>query len=267
MFSVTSRTEPIMITVLVNDSLLSMELDTGAAVSVISEITFESIFKQSISLHSSDITLRTYLGKELPVLGTVQVEVQYESQKATLPLIVIKGQGASLLGRNWLTSIRLNWSNINSVETDNDIQELINKHSRLFHSELGTLKGVEAKIFVPPNTQPRFYKPRLVAYALKNKVEQELDRPQEERVITPIQFSDWAAPIVPVIKSDGTIRICGDYSVTVNAVSKVDSYPLPKVNDLFTVSNGRWKVVHKVGFISFIPATIVSRRLQEIYNY
>ena len=44
---------------------------------------------------------------------------------------------------------------------------------------------------------------------------------------------EWAAPIVPVIKSDGSVRICGDYKVTVNRVAKVDSYPLLQINDLF----------------------------------
>jgi hypothetical protein len=61
---------------------------------------------------------------------------------------------------------------------------------------------------------------------------------QEAGVITPVQFSDWAAPIVPVVKGDGSIRICGDYSVTVNAVSKLDSYPLPRVEDLFAAMSG-----------------------------
>jgi hypothetical protein len=144
----------------------------------------------------------------------------------------------NLFGRNWLTSIRLNWQNINIIESDKEIQDLIQKHPHLFRSELGTLQGVEANIFITPNSQPRFYKPRPVAYAFKSKVEQELDCLQKEGVISPVQFSDWAAPIVPVIKSDGSIRICGDYSVTVNAVSKLDNYPLPKVDDLFTAMSG-----------------------------
>ena len=59
-----------------------------------------------------------------------------------------------------------------------------------------------------------------------------MDRLTQEGVIEPIQFSDWAAPIVPVLKSDGeSIRICGDFKVTVNQVSKLDQYP---IEDLFT---------------------------------
>ena len=44
----------------------------------------------------------------------------------------------------------------------------------------------------------------------------------------------WAALIVPVLKSDKTsVRICGDFLVTVNPVSKLDTYPIPKIEDLF----------------------------------
>ncbi|XP_029595206.1 uncharacterized protein K02A2.6-like, partial [Salmo trutta] len=75
---------------------------------------------------------------------------------------------------------------------------------------------------------------------MKKKVEDELERLQEANVITPIQFSRWAAPIVPVLKSDGTLRICGDYKLTINRASKLYAYPLPRVEDLFaTLAGGK----------------------------
>ena len=54
-------------------------------------------------------------------------------------------------------------------------------------------------------------------------------------------FSEWAAPIVPVLKKDKySVRICGDFQRTVNPVSKLDRYPIPKVEDLFAkLSGGR----------------------------
>ena len=37
-------------------------------------------------------------------------------------------------------------------------------------------------------------------------VEQELDRLTKEEIIEPVQFAEWAAPIVPVLKSDKKIE-------------------------------------------------------------
>ena len=45
--------------------------------------------------------------------------------------------------------------------------------------------------------------------------------------------SEWAAPLVPVIKPSGKLRLCGDYKVTVNKVVKSDRYPLPLVDEIF----------------------------------
>ena len=61
-------------------------------------------------------------------------------------------------------------------------------------------------------------------------VEQEL---VEEGTVESVQFSDWAAPIVPMLKADkSSVRICGDFSLTVNQVPKLDWYPIPKIEDL-----------------------------------
>ena len=91
---------------------------------------------------------------------------------------------------------------------------------------------------IHPHAQPCFYKARPVPFAMKNKVEDNEHQLQAAAVMSPVEFSDWAAPIVPVVKSNGNIRICRDYSVTVNAISKIDNYPLPRVDDLFTVMSG-----------------------------
>ena len=62
---------------------------------------------------------------------------------------------------------------------------------------------------------------------LHGKVEQELERLKQQKVIEPVQMSEWAAPIVPVLKTDGSIRICGDYKMTINRAAKPDVYPFP----------------------------------------
>lgn len=109
----------------------------------------------------------------------------------------------------------------------------------------GNVRGVtgfRAKILLDPEAQPRFCKACPVPYALRDKVEQELTRLTRERILEPVQFddwaaqiADWAAQIVPVLKSDkSTVRICGDFKQTIDRVAKLDRYPIPKVEDLFS---------------------------------
>ena len=71
---------------------------------------------------------------------------------------------------------------------------------------------------------PRFCRARPVPYAMRTKVEQELERLVCEGILEPVQHSDWAAHNVPVLKGDKFVRICGDFKMTVNQASKLDRY-------------------------------------------
>ena len=50
-----------------------------------------------------------------------------------------------------------------------------------------------------PSAPPKFMKARPVPYALKVKVEKELDRLQSEGIISLVEFTEWAAPLVSVV--------------------------------------------------------------------
>ncbi|CAC5382898.1 unnamed protein product [Mytilus coruscus] len=85
---------------------------------------------------------------------------------------------------------------------------------------------------------PKFFKPRPIPYALRDKVADEIKRLEKQGILEKIKFSEWGAPIVPVMKPDGSVRICGDYKVTINSCLEVPQYPLPKAEDLFSRLNG-----------------------------
>ena len=112
----------------------------------------------------------------------------------------------------------------------------------MFQDGLGTLRGFKAKIYVDPNAEPRFNPARSVPYALWDLVDKEFTLLQQEGTLEPDEISEWAAPIVVVLKRDKkSVRICGDFRVTVNPVSKLDQYPIPKIEDLFAcLSNGKY---------------------------
>ena len=56
----------------------------------------------------------------------------------------------------------------------------------------------------------RNLKSRIILNILKEKIETELDCLLSQGAIEPVKFAKWAAPIVLVVKADGTVCICGD---------------------------------------------------------
>ena len=70
---------------------------------------------------------------------------------------------------------------------------------------------------------------------MKGRVEMELDRLVKEGLLVPVESSEWATPIVPVLKKNGKIRICGNYKVTLNPQMVIDRYPVPRVQDLLAM--------------------------------
>ncbi len=212
-----------------NGADLEMEIDTGASLSLISEKTYHQLWKKETAppLQHTEINLRTYTGEKLEIAGTINVTVKINGQTAELNLVVVKGGGPSLLGVDWLEKLKLDWSRVHQVSTETELQKLLTKHSALFKEELGQVKGIPAKLHLKPGAQPKFCRVRNVPFALRGKVERELERLEEAGVIEPVPHSEWATPIVPIVKRNGDIRICGDYKVTLNtSIIKVDSYPL-----------------------------------------
>ena len=190
-------------------------VDTGASLSIISEETYHSLAKTP-ALLPTQAKLRIYTGESLPVLGSVTVVVHHNHQQKTLPLLVFKGGGPSLLGRDWLQHLRLDWTAIHQVCLIDDLYAVLDRYAGVFQEELGTLQGTTVKLQVDSSVPPKSCKPRPVPFALRQKVETELQRLQDESVIEPIQFSQWATPTVPVVKQDGTVHICGNYKATVS---------------------------------------------------
>ena len=228
-----SPVKPVVVNIAINNHPVEMELDTGASVSLMSEEDFQELQGSGVTLQPSSAKLFTYTGDRIQIVGQANVKVDYKGQEATLPLLVTKDKGPPLLGRNWLQTLKLDWKSIFTVSSDLTLQTVLEEFSEVFKEELGMLKGVTAKIYTDPGATPSFHSARPVAYSQLKKVEAELERLQSQGIIEPVQFSDWAAPIVPVPKSDGNIRICGDYKVTINRAAKLDKYPIPRINDLF----------------------------------
>ncbi|XP_043245742.1 uncharacterized protein LOC122393604 isoform X2 [Amphibalanus amphitrite] len=112
--AVSNKKKPATVTVGIEGVDVVMELDTGASCSIINESTYKQL-ESTIKLQAPQSVLRTYTGHKIPVLGEAVVDVRYGSNEWWLPVIVTKGSGPNLLGRDWLSHIQLDWRSVFSV--------------------------------------------------------------------------------------------------------------------------------------------------------
>jgi len=133
-----NATPPIKVSLLINGTVHSFELDTGAAVTIISDKTCKELLPNA-QLKKSGVLLKTYSGERIPVVGDVDIRVQYEQQTHKLALTVVAGEGPSLLGRNWLQHLKLNWREIKAVTKHRvgGLDYLLEKYGDIFSNELG----------------------------------------------------------------------------------------------------------------------------------
>nr|XP_050024971.1 uncharacterized protein K02A2.6-like [Dermacentor andersoni] len=236
---VLSGEEPaVRVEVRVNGSPLEMEVDSGAVCSVINDRTMRKLRISKRALRPSSLHLRAYNNKELRVLGELTVTVEFRGQEHRLRLVVVKGASIGRIGRDWFKSLGISLSGVHSVcepsrTGSKGTTALLKKYSSVFEPGLGTSKGPPVRTEVNPATPPRFLKPQQVPFALRPKVDEALDRLVSQGIFQPVRHSKWATPVVPVVKKDGSIRICGDYKSTINRVVQWETYPLPTPEQLF----------------------------------
>uniref|UniRef100_A0A5S6R3Z1 Reverse transcriptase domain-containing protein n=1 Tax=Trichuris muris TaxID=70415 RepID=A0A5S6R3Z1_TRIMR len=81
--------------------------------------------------------------------------------------------------------------------------------------------------------RPRFLKARPMPFACIDLVKKEIDRLTESVIWIPVKSSVWAAPIVVVPKPTESIRICGDFKLSVNSQLEVEHYPIARIEEIF----------------------------------
>ena len=159
-----------MLDVKVNSKPVKMELDTRAAVSVMSDKDYSRYMRHNIQLRPTTKALKTYTGQRMRPKGVCQVDVTYERQQQTLPLYILDGEGPPLMCRQWLKHIQLNWSMLKLGEENTTLQEILSKHKGVFSEFPGKLKGIKACLHMKENATPRFFiKPGLLLSLEKSR--------------------------------------------------------------------------------------------------
>ena len=138
---VQGQSKPIVVTLELNGNSVDMQVDAGAAVSLMSETTQKKLFPHG-KLQKTTLRLQTYTAEALSVLGTLEVLVNYGNYTGKHTLVVVNGNGPTLFGQDWLMDIRLDWTSLgvaNVKQQPLTLQGLLITYSDVFNEEFGTL--------------------------------------------------------------------------------------------------------------------------------
>ncbi|XP_013168951.1 PREDICTED: uncharacterized protein K02A2.6-like, partial [Papilio xuthus] len=147
-----------------------------------------------------------------------------------------RGGARPLLGRDWMQALNLKQITLNAIRDDNFVNQLCKDFPEVFSDKLGTCKRTIRLQLI--DKEPVYVRARPLPLALRARLERELARLEADGAIYRVEYSDYGTPIVPVVKSNGDIRICGDYKTTINPKLKRDFYPLPRIEELFASLRG-----------------------------
>ena len=104
----------------------------------------------------------------------------------------------------------------NRNKLDGDVQRLINKCKMLFSPGVGNLRYITARFTLKSNAVLQLVKARDVPFSPREHTIEELDRLENQGIISKVAHSEWASPIVVVAKKNGDARICADFKGTLN---------------------------------------------------
>ena len=151
----------------VDSHSVTMEIDTGAAVSC----TYVRGYIQRVvgrynygSVNSATVFL---LRGTIPVVEKSEVTISYKKQVSKVPLVVVNSEGPCLFCRNCL-----DWQEMYCLRPKS-LHSVLQHHKAMFQEGLGTLQG-------EGEATTHFCKSKSVPYALRDKVDAELDHLVEE---------------------------------------------------------------------------------------
>jgi len=190
------------------NSKISFILDTGSPINILDHDSFKQL-KPRPSITDEVLKLKGISGATVSTNGYVDLPVETEGGIMQLRFHIVN-HGTNLLGLEGLRKLDLNLSKFLYVDL-NFLSKMIDQASR----NTGQLKLPPVELTCL--AEPKFLKSRPLAYGLRDAVKENLQSLEQQGILEKVQSSSWTTPIVVVRKQNGTVRICGDYRVTVNA--------------------------------------------------
>ena len=226
-----------LIVVSLNTVKVKMEVDSGSPISIISEQTFRLITRNSKkTLRPFNKVVRSAALEVMPVLGETSVSVRYNHKTVqSLPIVVMAGQSPNLLGRAWFPHLGIDLIGVHhSFISPSHIAKILDDFPEVFQNSLGKYVGPPMDLNFDPAIKPIRFRPRRVPIGIKDKMDAAIESLVAQDVLESVADTVWGTPVVPILKKDGSIRLCGDYKITINKAIRPHPHPVPVISHLLS---------------------------------
>uniref|UniRef100_A0A0K0FRB1 RNA-directed DNA polymerase n=1 Tax=Strongyloides venezuelensis TaxID=75913 RepID=A0A0K0FRB1_STRVS len=215
----------------INGFYVKGKLDTGADRSIISKEIWKTIGSPMLKKNAVG-ELVDVNGNGLEILGSFMAKLEAQGKRAMVELRVFSKEKC-LIGRDVISLLKLNLNEIfyGKIEEISEspeflIKGFIEKYPKLFKVDRTDGSNLSEKLYLKPDAVPKFVPARNHSLALRNVIKNEIQRLIAANIFQPVGTSRWASLLVSVPKGDGTLRLCGDYSRTVNPQLQVEQFPI-----------------------------------------
>ncbi|KAF9752795.1 Retrovirus-related Pol polyprotein from transposon opus, partial [Nosema granulosis] len=227
-------------------------IDTGADISLI----HEEMIPKKINRSKHSGIVKSACGTQLPITKQLKnAEIYVLGKKIKFsPLITTGEPNYIILGVDVIKnspgiimdilSSRIN--TINAIEAEKtkhtlseaNEEEILENFKEMFSEEIDhsrICKMVKHKIDTE-EAKPIHNKTRRIPVHFTREIGEEIDKNLKLGIIRPSR-SPWCSGIVPILKPDGSLRMCIDYR-PLNNVTVKDRYPLPRIDEIMDAVAG-----------------------------
>jgi hypothetical protein len=212
---------------------LSVIIDSGASVNVISNAVWEKLKENKIKCKSekSDKKLYAYGSKTpLSVMGKFSCNVCLKSrdqrQNSDADFYVVDGNNPSLLGKNTAVELGVLKLGINVI-----LENINDEYKDLFQG-VGKLENFKLKLHIDSGVEPVAQQMYRIPFTLRDKVDKKLQELESQDIIEKVNSpTPWVSPVIVVPKPNGDIRLCVDMRVANKAINR-ERHPIPTVNEI-----------------------------------
>lgn len=181
-----------------------MQLDTGADITAIGTKIWAKLGYPELQPYTTTCT--NVSGSVLPIHGFFYATFSYKQKEKVLPIAVLVRPHTALISAQAIDELGLvtydhgiidnqcRISTIKSLPFGNSFPELF--------SDIGKCTKATVHLRLKPEAQPVYITRRPIPLALEESLDAELDRLVHDGILTPVESSAWAAPIVVARKKN-----------------------------------------------------------------